>query len=387
MTNNRGYTYDVCFVVLSSTLTYPPGGLNVVWLLALHLSQRGYKVAVISPIDYRKYLYRLLNDSRFLPTTNREKLRSMLLPLIESKFGKKFLLPAYRKIKNIDYNYSKFDSIPFLSFHSFDDITLECNNIIAVSWQSAYFVNEYLRKHHSKGWYIIYHSEDDPSFSGIFSGYATKTYEFPLRKLAVNAKICNRFRSEHPRLFTLGYDSDRFKLMKSISEREDFSLVLPLRQGEHKGAKVAIAALEMLHIELPNLSVVSYGTVSKRDIPDFVTHYESPPTQLLVKLLNESAIFVLPSLVEGFAHTVLEAMSCGCAIISTFNGGVEDYVLNEVNGLLIPPNDPVAIKEAVKRLCLDKELRIQLAQNGLNTTKSFSYQRMFSEFERAIDFE
>jgi glycosyltransferase involved in cell wall biosynthesis len=59
-------------------------------------------------------------------------------------------------------------------------------------------------------------------------------------------------------------------------------------------------------------------------------------------------VFVLPSYAEGFPMSLIEAMSMGLPVICTDVGGVSDSLHDGVNGLLIPPKNTQALKEAME---------------------------------------
>ena len=73
----------------------------------------------------------------------------------------------------------------------------------------------------------------------------------------------------------------------------------------------------------------------------------SLPHPQLAERLQESDIFVLPSLEEGLARTALEAMACGLPVILTPNTGTNDFVQPGVNGEIIPIRDAAAIADAI----------------------------------------
>jgi len=60
-------------------------------------------------------------------------------------------------------------------------------------------------------------------------------------------------------------------------------------------------------------------------------------------------VFVFPSTKEGFPNVLLEAMSCGLPCISSAIGGVTDLLLQDLQGLLVPPGDPLALSEAMRK--------------------------------------
>src|SRR3989344_772688 len=67
----------------------------------------------------------------------------------------------------------------------------------------------------------------------------------------------------------------------------------------------------------------------------------------LVREYNSSHLFVLPSSSEGQPLTVLEAQAAGLPIIAAKTGGIPEIVKDNVNGLLVPPNDLIALADAI----------------------------------------
>jgi glycosyltransferase involved in cell wall biosynthesis len=66
-----------------------------------------------------------------------------------------------------------------------------------------------------------------------------------------------------------------------------------------------------------------------------------------VERFQTSDIFVFPSLQDGFAIVVAEALACGLPVITTRNTGASDLIQPGVNGEIVPIRDPEAIAEAV----------------------------------------
>ena len=79
----------------------------------------------------------------------------------------------------------------------------------------------------------------------------------------------------------------------------------------------------------------------------------------LAALYASAAAFVQPSLVEALSGVVLEAMSCGAAIVASNVGGIRTQ-LDAESGIIVPPRNPQAIADAVGRLLRDPSLRSRL---------------------------
>lgn len=81
-------------------------------------------------------------------------------------------------------------------------------------------------------------------------------------------------------------------------------------------------------------------------------------------LFSASDIFVCPSLyIEGFPQTVLEAGASGCLVIATDTGGTKEVVEDKKTGLLIPPKDKNALKDAVTWAIENPKQAKRISQN------------------------
>ena len=80
-------------------------------------------------------------------------------------------------------------------------------------------------------------------------------------------------------------------------------------------------------------------------------------------------IFVLPSRYEGFPNVMLEAMAAGLPVIASQVSGTEDAIEDGRNGLLVPPGEPEALSEALRRLSEDPDLRERLGTEARKTVE------------------
>jgi len=88
---------------------------------------------------------------------------------------------------------------------------------------------------------------------------------------------------------------------------------------------------------------------------------------------RRSDIFVLSSRYEGFPNVLLEAMANGCSCISCdCDTGPSEIIINEQNGLLVPPEDVDSLAKAMERLIKDEKLRAHIAANAIKVREKFS---------------
>jgi glycosyltransferase involved in cell wall biosynthesis len=82
-------------------------------------------------------------------------------------------------------------------------------------------------------------------------------------------------------------------------------------------------------------------------------------------------VFVLPSLAEGSAESIYEAMACGLPIITT--GAAGSVVRHGVEGLIVPERDPDALAEAISQIVDDRELRARMATAARERASQYTW--------------
>ena len=88
------------------------------------------------------------------------------------------------------------------------------------------------------------------------------------------------------------------------------------------------------------------------------------PHDQLGPLYDRAAVVAVPSHREGFGVACAEAMAHGRPVVAAAVGGLLDLVVPEETGLLVPPGDVGALREALQRLLADEELRARLGANA-----------------------
>lgn len=94
-------------------------------------------------------------------------------------------------------------------------------------------------------------------------------------------------------------------------------------------------------------------------------------------------VFVLPSRAEAFGSVFAEAALCWLALVGTNVGGIAEQIDDGVNGLLVPPEDPEALAEALEKVLTDPDYRYHLARAGWDKAKKvYSLQRVIAQLKK-----
>lgn len=96
--------------------------------------------------------------------------------------------------------------------------------------------------------------------------------------------------------------------------------------------------------------------------------------------LSAFDLFAFPSLQEGLGSILLDALDFGLPIVASDVGGIPDIIEHGNNGLLVPPADPLALKNAILALCSDSARRHALARAAREEAGRFTPERMVSAY-------
>jgi len=102
----------------------------------------------------------------------------------------------------------------------------------------------------------------------------------------------------------------------------------------------------------------------------------------LYTLYNHSSLYCCANQAEGFSLTQLEAMACGCPVVTADDGGSRDYVINGVNAFVVK-RTVEGIKHGISTLLNNTALCKKLKAGGLKTAKEerFSWDVISKNFE------
>lgn len=98
-----------------------------------------------------------------------------------------------------------------------------------------------------------------------------------------------------------------------------------------------------------------HSVISAMRTPGVIFHQPVDQARLR-EYYNQSTVFILASVADGFGMVVLQAMACGLPVIVTENVGAKDLIVDGVNGFIVPVGAPQIIAERLRQLHGDPEL-------------------------------
>lgn len=181
-----------------------------------------------------------------------------------------------------------------------------------------------------------------------------------------------------------GVDPATFAVLRAVHRRDPCAALNydphPVKRGDE-----GLDALGRLHhaLEVPGLA---FGTrAPSAPLPAGVRFVASPSRLELVRdIYNASSVFLQPSRQEGFGMCAVEAMACGCALVTTDNGGSADFAFHEETALVCGP-DPAEMAEALGRLVRDDPLRVRLATAGAAFVERFRWTASAERLQRFVE--
>jgi colanic acid/amylovoran biosynthesis glycosyltransferase len=170
------------------------------------------------------------------------------------------------------------------------------------------------------------------------------------------------------RTLRLGVDPQAFPPRQSPSRRDDgaFRLIFVGRLAAVKAQHMLIEAVALLRDRGRKVLLILVGEgparpaleklIAARGLREQVQLSGACNHDKVADFYRNSDAFVLASFAEGIPVVLMEAMAMQLPCVATWVTGIPELINNGVDGLLVPPADPVALADAVERLIKDPEL-------------------------------
>jgi glycosyltransferase involved in cell wall biosynthesis len=341
--------------VLPFVASRPGGGVKIMYEYANRLAEKGHKVTLYhsirrpfkksrTPIWLRYFINALRPRSRWF--TFRAGVTSKVVPEISDKY------------------------------------VLDADATVSTWWQMTFALAE-LSAGKGKKINLI---QDYEVWTGQVD-LVHQSYRLPVQHVVIASYLqqkVHEFAHTLPLHIPNAVDTSRFCIKTAPEQRNPYSVIMLFSTEPRKGSSVGIDALEKARAVFGQLTATLFSVFDRPgDLPSWIKFQKQPED--LQSLYNSHAIFISPSLGEGWALPPAEAMACGCAVVCTDIGGHHDYAVHDKTALLVDRNDPAALASSIVSLLLDPDRRQRLALGGSsNIRQQFNWTRSVDQLEQVI---
>lgn len=242
----------------------------------------------------------------------------------------------------------------------------------------------------NKKYTLFYHYENDPfyyayipfllykevlnSFNGIICSSRFSVSE--LRSLGAT--------TEKLKVIYCGIDHNLFK--PSLSKLYPFEYILSVGSEEpRKNMKNILNAFQILKKDFPHLKLLKIGAANQRNrtktledvrklgLSESVVFTDHVEEKALPAIYSNAKLLLFPSLKEGFGLPIVEAMACGCPVVTSNKPPMTELI--ESGQTTTDPLNPEEIAQACKNILVDSKYREVVIRNGIARAKHFSWKK------------
>jgi len=278
----------------------------------------------------------------------------------------------------------------FLSFWRYFWEFNKADVLIVTFWPTAYlsFLLKAKRKIYLvSGWEANFHRFFLPSFLAKFS-LKLPFDEFFTISIFLKKKLKQLNKKKEIFLVPYFIETDIFCFFKNKFEKKRKKIRVLSVVSNYNYAKNMPGLVKVVKFLKERKPCFSFTLISfEKDVYDqcFDQFISNPSLRNLAKQYQKADLFLNTSLIEGFFLPGLEAMACGCPVVMTNSGGVEEYAKDNYNCLLGKSADEIIKKRLVEKIIDNQELQKRLVANGLKTARQFSKQEAIKKFKKLLN--
>jgi phosphatidyl-myo-inositol dimannoside synthase len=226
--------------------------------------------------------------------------------------------------------------------------------------------------------------------------------QFLCNSYYVKEKILKKGYRGGVNIFHPGVDTEKFnpnidkdEIQIRYANKENKIIFTAARLVSYKNIENILRSLVFVIKKIPNITYIIAGEGEQRynlgnisrdiGIDKYVKFIGYVENDKLPAIYCASDIYVMPSIIETFGISFIEANACGKPVIGGQIGGVEDAIVNGETGLLVNPNNIEEIAEAIIKILSDNNLSEKLGKNGRKRAeKEFDWKIKGKEIETLL---
>lgn len=341
------------------------GGIRVITQIANYLSDNGFIVEVTVP-DYSSKCYYKFN-------------RSVIIKVVKTPDG-------------------WFSKLYYFLYLMFNSVKINNGIAIATGFRTPFYIffSKCINFSRANTLYIIQHFEissqikfqNKNSFFIYFINFllAKIGYNLPSTKISVSNWIKLKLNSSRIKVIPNGIDLKIFQINNPVQNRNYFSIGIVGSNKAIKGYDIILDALSNLDESLKSKILVNIMSIDDIRLPSGINFklYVPNNDQEISHFYNQSNIFLFGSYEEGFGLPPLEAMACGCAILSSDCGGVRTF-LDGSCSLFFEPGNSNDLLNKLNFLFKNRSDLERQRINGIEKANNFSLDCMLKSYLEIVN--
>ena len=344
-------------IILPFPVTKPVGGAKIMYEYANRLFERGHQVSIFhstkrpfkkshTPLFYKQFVFALRGVSRPKWFALHKNIRSIIVPEITDRY------------------------IP------------DADIILSTWWQMTYSIDK-LSGSKGKKFNLI---QDYEIWNGR-SEQVDNSFLLKMNHLAIShylQKVVQEKNGHIPEHIPNGIDTSKFFPSILPKNRNPYSVIMMYSDELRKGSEYGLHGLQLVKDKFQNLEVILFGVCAPpKGLPSWMIYHQRPGN--LPELYNRCAVFLSPSLFEGWGLPIAEAMASGCAVVCTDSGGPGDFAYDNETAIIVRSKDTKDIEEKISCLFNDENLRLRIAEQGLKLiTTTFTWEKAVLKIENCF---
>ena len=217
----------------------------------------------------------------------------------------------------------------------------------------------------------------------LYKIFCLKCYRQPVNYIFNSQYVYDRFCTDSNRSdvsFNKVYPALNHNVFNNLGRKRNdkgVSVCLVARKHPGKGLQTFINVYQSLSTSVKS-QISSIILISHDDLNAYDTsgmQIVKPKSDYEIAAIYKSSdIFISTSWSEGFGLPPLEAMACGCAVICSKSGGVNEFAKMDENCLMFQPKDEKELRKLFLRLLENKDMRKTLVAQSLKTVTDFAWE-------------
>lgn len=341
------------------------GGTRVVAIYADELLKRGHEVFVVAPPARPVPAFQRVRD--YLAGKGWTRYCNRRPSHFDGRLTNVKLLDRWRRVEEED--------VP------------DADILIATWWETAEWIRSFRASKGAKVYFVQHHEV----FPYLPVERCRATYQFPFHKIVVARWLKELMEREYGDanvdLVPNSVDRNQFFAQRRAKQRQP-TVGLLYSATEFKGLDIALAALELVRKNIPELRIVSFGSHDPSPhlvLPAGTKYRRSPPQDQIREVYASCDVWLTASRSEGFNLPAMEAMACRTPVVSTRAGWPEEAIRQGWNGWLADVDEVTELARGVEWVLLRTEDEwSRLSDNAFATVAMSSWEASTDLFEDAL---